>query len=830
MPFADPTSCLSCRGVIAPGTGECPHCGVNLNSHEIQQAWRSLQVADQWVAAAKSTSVAGLATPPATATRPAERADHLGDRVASDFAGGTSRGGAVGESRSHPKLTAGTLLLVLGAVALLVAGLIFVTVSWGSMGILGRALTLLGFTAVVGVLAAVMTRRTLRASAESLWAVFLGLLSLDWFAAVGEGLFGLDGLTPGYTVGIWGAVAATAGVVIVRFGRRILDVELRTASITSGAAAGLGAGFLIAEWTADFWWGAGAAGVAAGAMLVLHRARVAWGSRIAGGFAASYALFASASAVFEALENPSLKDLTLGRHGLPLAVVVFAALVVGQLWQRARPGGALVALLASATLMAVPAEHAWPERGAYLVGAVFVGTLGFLVAGSGPWRRGARWASVGAGVLLALWSLPWLVRYAELVDQGAFGPRLAQLMVPLVSDEWSGPGWVALAASAGLAGLLASARRWPEMARFERHVTAAAWTMLGAGVLGAVGTRVWPAVTVAAATLAVGAALAVRNHRAPDGWRHAGPALVVASPVVTMSSWPASVMIWPAAAAMLLALTFLWRDGWLRRAAVFAGTAWAVLSVGALMRWLGYENHWTALALVVAALAALGIAMLLAEREWTHRSAEAGGALIGAFGLLLSAVDAEHVDWLPWTVGGAGVALIGILAPGRRMYIPAGSVLLGIAYILRLADAGVDVVEAYTAPFAVVLLAAGLWAMRKSPSLGTSRALSAGTTLALLPSLPQALDEPASVRSLVLGLVAAGFLFAGTRLRWKVPFVGGAAILLLVVLANIGPWAFAVPRWTLIAVLGGVAIAIGATWESRVRDGRAAVGYISRMR
>src|SRR5690349_24663831 len=107
MPFADPTSCLSCRGVIAPGTGICPHCGVDLNSHEIQQAWRSLQVADQWVAAA---------------TRPAASAD-LADRVARDVAGGTSRGGAVGESRSRPKLSAGTLLLVLGAVALLVAGL-----------------------------------------------------------------------------------------------------------------------------------------------------------------------------------------------------------------------------------------------------------------------------------------------------------------------------------------------------------------------------------------------------------------------------------------------------------------------------------------------------------------------------------------------------------------------------------------------------------------------------------------------------------------------------------------------------------------------------------
>ena len=714
--------------------------------------------------------------------------------------------------------------------ALLVAGLIFVTVSWGSMGILGRALTLLGFTAVIGALATVLTRRTLRASAESLWAVFLGLLTLDWFAAVGEGLFGLDAITAGYSVGIWGAVAATAGAFIVRFGRRHVNTELLAPSITSGAAAGLGAGFLIAELTEDFWWGAWAAAAAAGAAVVLHRAGVTWASRIAGGFAVGYALFAGAAAVFEALENPSVAQLTVERHGLPLVIVAIVAVLAGRLWQRGRSPGAAVATLAVATLAVIPAEHAWPERGAYVASAVIVGLLGFVVAGVCPWRRGVRWAIAIAGGILAASSIPWLVRYAELVDQGAFGPRLAPLTVPLVSGGWSGPGWVALIVGAGLASGLAAARRWPELARFRDHAAAAAWTVVGAGALGAVGTRIWPAVAVAAATLVIGAGIAIRNRSAPDGWRHLGPALVVGSPVITMSSWPASLIIWPVAAAVLFAMTPLWRDGWLRRSAIFAGTAWAALSAGALMRWLGYQNHWTALALVAAALAALGVAMLLAKREWTYRSAEAAAALVGAFGLLLSAVDTERVDWLPWTVGGAGVAFIGIVAPGRRIYVPVGSILLGVAYVLRLADAGVGVVEAYTAPFAVGLLAAGLWAMRKSPSLGTARALSAGTTLALLPSLPQALDEPTSLRALLLGLVAAVFLFAGARLRWKAPFVGGAAILLLVVLANIGPWALAVPRWSLIAVLGGLAIAVGATWESRVRDGRAAVGYISRMR
>ena len=105
-----------------------------------------------------------------------------------------------------------------------------------------------------------------------------------------------------------------------------------------------------------------------------------------------------------------------------------------------------------------------------------------------------------------------------------------------------------------------------------------------------------------------------------------------------------------------------------------------------------------------------------------------------------------------------------------------------------------------------------------------------GVTLALLPSLPQALDDPTSLRALLLGLVAVAMLGLGLVQRWRAPFIGGAAVALLLVLANISPWALALPRWILIAALGAVAIAIGATWESRVRDGRTVASYISAMR
>ena len=151
MTFADPHICLSCQGPIAAGIGSCPHCGMDLASPEIQQAWRSLIVADQWIIRARMTNRAESAK--AVETLPSG-----GPRV----------------PRAPRRLSVGTVLLVIGAAALLVAGLIFITVSWGSMGAVGRALLLLVFTAIIGFLARRVTQRGLRASSEALWTVFLG--------------------------------------------------------------------------------------------------------------------------------------------------------------------------------------------------------------------------------------------------------------------------------------------------------------------------------------------------------------------------------------------------------------------------------------------------------------------------------------------------------------------------------------------------------------------------------------------------------------------------------------------------------------------------------
>jgi hypothetical protein len=245
------------------------------------------------------------------------------------------------------------------------------------------------------------------------------------------------------------------------------------------------------------------------------------------------------------------------------------------------------------------------------------------------------------------------------------------------------------------------------------------------------------------------------------------------------------------------------------------------------MAYLGHSDRLMALAIIGAAVVVVLLGATVLDRLRPVAPVDLGASAAMAIGLILG--TSGGLDAVPWTLAGAGLSAAGLLNRRRRWCRWAGAALLGIAYVIRLADLGVDVVEAYTAPFAVALLAVGLWTMRNW-DVGTVRALGAGVTLALLPSLPQALGEPTSLRALLLGVVAVGMLAVGLTRRWRAPFVGGAVVTFLLVLANIGPWALGLPRWLLIAAVGAVAIAIGATWESRVRNGRAAASYVSAMR
>ena len=985
MGFADASVCLNCGNRIEQAN-RCTHCGLDLATHEIQQAWQALVVADQWVERAKTVQGFGAtAAPQAMASTPAEQAPQHPPTAEQP----PKHPPTAEQPKPRRSISTGSVLLGLGALFILVAGSIFISVTWGSLGLLGRALVLLGVTVLIGGLGSFVTRRGLRASAEAVWSVFFGLLTLDWFAARDQGLAGLDTWPFGVSATVWAVVVIAAALLVVPRGRQSLGKELLAPSIVAGVAAWFAAGSLAAELSdetsgdTEFWPAVLAVVVAAVAGLVLRRASVRVGSWISFAGAAFFGLFAVGFAIAEAVDHPSLTDLVLDAHGLPLLLVVVATIGVGVLDERARLAASAAALAGVATLILLPVNEAWPERGAFVVGAGLLAAAAWLFTGAGRWFQGARVTVVLGGSVLALATTPWLGRLLVVVAEGASASRTDALMTPLVPDlaPATGPWWVVALVTVGLSAVILGARRWPETDDVRAHLPAVATCFAVVGAWAVLATFD-PAAVVLGGSLVAGGALLALVLPGSMWWRWVGPAVVALAPLATLSSWPAAVIIWPVAGMLLAVIAARTHDVALRCAAAFAAAGWGLGTVVPALELIDGDDRWTALALVVAALVGLAVSLFAVRDDLAHLGVEVSSASLGAVGLALgssvstlefasfmwtvagtgvvilglvstrrtwylwvgSAVVALAPLWtlsswpaaviiwpaaglvlavvavrardvvlrcaaafaatgwglgtvLPalelldgddrwtalalvvaglvglaaslfavrddlthvaveaasaalgvggialgtsvstlgyasfvWTVAGVGVVVLGLTSSRRTWYRWVGSGLLGVAYVLRLAASEVDVVEAYTLPFAAFLLAVGLWAMRDENGPGSVQALLPGVALALLPSLPQALDEPTGVRALLLGVGAAVALGIGIWRRWQVPFVAGAIILVLLTVANLGPVALAVPRWTLLAVAGVVFGGAGITWEARVRDGRAAIRYVGSMR
>ena len=228
-----PASLSDCRGAIA-GQSTCPHCGLDLTSAEVRQLWQTLLQADELLARATLTRDRAVLTPPpqaaadpfTAAPQPPQGPRHRRARRyrrLPPHRPTRTRPTPRCSSRSPPKerqWSVGTVLLVLGAFGLIVAGLIFVTRSWEDIGLAGKTLILLGVTAIIGLLGVWVTRRPLRASAEAVWTVFLALLTLDFFAARHEGLAGLDAVEIDWAWVVWGVIAAGARRRHRRLGRK----------------------------------------------------------------------------------------------------------------------------------------------------------------------------------------------------------------------------------------------------------------------------------------------------------------------------------------------------------------------------------------------------------------------------------------------------------------------------------------------------------------------------------------------------------------------------------------------------------------------------------
>jgi|GEM_PF-3863520 len=846
MAFADPGLCPACRGRL-DGSTRCPSCGLDLTSPELVEAWRALQHADQLierVVAQQRQPVAAAPPdmPPPNVPPGAPPVQGFPSYPAPGPAPHPAQPGAT--PRPASSWSVGTVLLTLGAFGLVVAALIFVSRSWDTLGLPGKAAIMLAATVGAAAAALWVTRRPLRASAEALWAVFLALVATDLFAARGEGMLGLDGVSwPWTAVGV-GLILTAVSAVVLTTSRGPVGHELWVPGI--GALIGLTIASAGASGVWDdgtvFWHlfvGLVVAGVLGLSLRVTDSRRIAIGARI---IVAVFLVSAAAAALGELFAHPSAHELTGEAHGLPMLMTIAAMIGIGVAIASARVAMTALAFLGVVALFAVPATEAWAPEGGFLVlsGAAALPAIAAL-RGQNDWLRGLRAGvlAVVAGLLcIAVW---WLGGLLYVLGRVIDDPWQAEGSRRIIASDLSETAWWPTAVVAAALLIVAVVLpRWPE-ARHNGGLRVP--LVVGAVLLGAVGVVVvarpawWVAVAV---FLSIGLAAALLQRLRPGtgkapaaAWGIGAIVAIGVASALALGAQATSVAAWLGGGLVLAAVGSVrgsapaptsipaWPSALFVAPLLAAGGAAATDLAGA-------EHTGTMYAVVLIGLVVLAGCALTPGRPEAWAAGEAGAAITVVVGLIGTGDGGRAA--LAWTIAGVTCCVVAALRQERRDYLGAGVIALLVAYVLVVVDSSFNVVEAYTLPIGIALLAAGLGWMRRRPTTGTWTALGAGLAVSLLPSLPQALADPTGLRALLLGAAAVAVLGVGAWRDWQAPFVMGSSVAALVLLFNIGPYANAAPRVVVIAVVSAALVAIGVTWEDRVRDGRRIVAFVKAMR
>jgi hypothetical protein len=215
----------------------------------------------------------------------------------------------------------------------------------------------------------------------------------------------------------------------------------------------------------------------------------------------------------------------------------------------------------------------------------------------------------------------------------------------------------------------------------------------------------------------------------------------------------------------------------------------------------------------------------------TRLTTEISGAVAALVAIGLAVTDAPMLALVLALVAviAAGVAV----RPDRRPVGYAATALFVAAGWVRLAAWEVTVPEAYALPVAVPALFVGALRRRRDPQASSWTAYGPGLAAALLPSLVAAWGDAHWLRPLLLGAGALLVTLAGARHHLQAPLVLGGSALALVTLHELAPYlvqvAGALPRWAPPALAGLLLLALGATYEQRLRDVRRVRETLGRM-
>ncbi|MET7985248.1 MULTISPECIES: hypothetical protein [unclassified Streptomyces] len=733
------------------------------------------------------------------------------------------------------------VLLLLGGILLAVAAIAFTLVGWGQLGITGRSLVLGAVTLAALGAPVLLLRRGLRSTAEALAGTGLVLTVLDAYALYAVALPGTDGA--GYAALASAALAASWTVYGVALGS-----PLRTAG--PGARPSLRLPL--------------PAAVAAAQLPLLLWAVAA----AAGAHAATAALLITAALdVVLALRLPvkSVRAVAaVGAYGLG-GWGTFAAGCLS--WTAAGPGAAAraAALLLLAASIALTAAWGAPKSGLTTATATGVATAGGLIGVvafggvlraslPGEWtvpghlvcaialsavagrgvpaqvRRGIAVASGCVGALAVAWALPVVV-IALVGPIGRVGsvwsgvPANARDAVtnglPWPRDAVTAPLVLALVAAALVVAVRAAAWR--------RHALAGALALAWATVL----------VLPAALELPYVAALSVQGITVAAllGYaRWTAWPLTASVPALLTSLGLALLALASEGATLtvLAALTALFavaapRPG-LGPVAAPAALGYATALACATGASLGLQPQHTAL-LVLAVPVAAALLAPRVEDGPTTLSIEITGALAGLLAVALAVAEPALLATV--------LALCGLIAAGtavredRRPVAHAAAALFVLASWVRLASWGVGSPEAYTLPVTVPALLLGAYRRRSDDSVSSWTAYAPGLSVTLVPSLFAAWGDAQWQRPLLLGAAALAVTLLGARHRLQAPLVLGGAVLVLDALHELAPFIVqlvdALPRWTPPALAGLLLLALGATYEQRIRDARRVREVLGRM-
>ncbi|MFJ8635520.1 SCO7613 C-terminal domain-containing membrane protein [Streptomyces sp. NPDC093568] len=736
------------------------------------------------------------------------------------------------------------VLLVLGGVLLTIAAMAFTLVSWGHMGIAGRALVLGGVTVAVLAAPLPLLKRGLRSTAEAVAGLGLALTVLDAYALHEVGLADVD------ATGYFAAASAVLAALWAAYGLLPHTSELRLPlpaallaaqlPLTLGAVAvdaspfGITAAVLV---TAGFDAGV-ALRVPAGSVRITAVIGAygmgAWGVWAAGWLSwTATGPSAAARAAALLLLAAGLALAAVRKQGLGPAVAA-GLLAVAAL------GGIARSVLPDA--WTVPA---YLVCGVALLAAVRVERLPETL------RAGLARASAAVQGLALLWALPPLAialagpfAWAERVWSGTPGNARAAVTVdaPWPSDTHTVP--VVLAVVAVVLLLAVRDALWRPRALTGVLVLAWATALVLPPVL-----EVPYSVGLMALALTTAGALAaaawMRPSERPEPPKEPSAAVAFPTPrgtatvLALLTSLPlafASLATEPATLAVLAALT-----------ALFAAAAWkphlAPVTAPAALTYAtalacaagaaaGWEPQYTAVLVLAVPVAAALLAARLDKAPATI-PVEVTGAIAALLAVGLAAASAD-LPMLALVLALCGVITAGTaIRPDRRHVSYASAALFVLATWVRLAAWDVGTPEAYTLPVGVPALLVGVLRRRRDPDVPSWTAYGPGLAATLVPSLLAAWGDPQWTRPLLLGLAALAVTLLGARHHLQAPLLLGGAVLALDALHELAPYIAqvtdALPRWVPPALAGVLLLATGATYEQRLRDARRMRDFLGNM-